>query len=218
MGGGVVHVIHPVFAFPDLPPVVMGSSVELIQEHRDAAFAYRSRNYGLDLAIVGLTFGVFFGAFSLSRKRTLSVIAGGVIGALTGAVLGFVGGLLATQSILRSDPQDLQTSMGLQSIVWGLIFASVLWVVATLHIGAIRACAHLLIGLLAGFAVALVQFVISTMMYPSSNPMFLVPDGHTERICWLVTFPIVSGLILALGVARFLPKAKLEQSELSTSV
>ena len=202
LGGGIVHQIHPVFEYTDLPQIGLGASDELILQHRIAAFEYRSKNYGVELAIVGLSLGLAIGAFSGSPKRMLSTFAGGIAGALTGGIVGYVGGLIVGQSIIRNEQQGLQASMGLQTIVWGLILASVVWSVATLHVGAKRACSHLLIGLIAGFAVAVTQFVISSVVFPSSNPLFLIPEQPSERVYWLAAFPIVSGLIVAMGVAK----------------
>ena len=203
VGGGIVHQLHPLFAYADLPPYNLEASAELIKQHRDAAFEYQSKNYGAELAIIGLTFGLAFGAVSGSPKRLLSIFVGGFTGALFGAALGFFGGRFVANTIYQNQQQTLQDSMGLQASVWGLILGSIVWSVAAVHVGASRAFKYGLIGLIAGVSVAVTQFVVSSFVFPTSNPLFLVPEKSSERIYWMIAFPIVSGLILAFGLANF---------------
>jgi len=210
LGGGIVHQLHPLFAYADLPPIELGASAELVQQHRDAAFEYRSMNYGAELAIIGLTLGLAFGGVSGSPERLLSILVGGLAGALFGAALGFFGGRFVANTIFQNQQQTLQASMGLQAAVWGLILGSIVWPVAAVHVGVTRASKYGLIGLIAGVSVAVTQFVVSSFVFPTSNPLFLVPEESSERIYWIVAFPIVAGLVLAFGLSslRAVPKSQ----------
>ena len=201
-GGAIVHQVHPLFAYTDLPEIDLGASAKLVQQHRDAAFEYRSWNYGADLAIIGLAFGMTFGAFTGGSRRLLSIIAGGLAGSLMGAGVGYLGGLYVAKTILLNAEQTLQASMGLQAIVWGLILSSIVCAVAAANIGTLSAGKYCYAGLVAGFSVAVTQFVVSSCKFPASNPLFLVPEQSTERIYWLAAFPIVSGLVLAFVLRR----------------
>ncbi len=203
VGGGIVHQVHPLFAYADLPQIELGASAKLVQQHRDAAFEYRSMNYGAELAIIGLVLGFAFGAVSGSSKRFLSIVVGGMAGALFGAGLGFLGGKFVANSIFQNQQQTLFATLGLQAAVWGLIIGSIVWSVASVNVGVARACKVGLIGLIAGVLVAVTQFVVSSLMFPTSNPLFLVPEEPSERLYWMIAFPIVSGLMLAFGLAKF---------------
>ena len=203
VGGAIVHQLHPLFAYADLPQIELGASAELVQQHRDAAFEYRSMNYGAELAIIGLVLGFAFGAVSGSPKRLLSIFVGGNAGALFGAGLGFFGGQFVANTIFQNQQQTLFATLGLQAGVWGLIIGSIVWSVASVNVGVTRASKYGLIGLIAGVFVAVTQFVVSSFVFPTSNPMFLVPEKSSERIYWIIGFPIVSGLILAFGLANF---------------
>ncbi len=200
LGGSIVHKIHPLFAYRDLPQIDLGASAKLVQEHRDAAFEFRSWNYGADLAIIGSVLGLSFGAFAGGRRRLPAIVAGGLAGGLLGASLGFLGGLYVAKTILLNAEQTLQESLGLQAVVWGLILSGIVWSVAATNLGVKTAATHGFVGLLAGLLVAVVQFVVTSFKFPSSNPLFLVPESATERLYWLVAFPVISGLILASGL------------------
>lgn len=200
LGGTVVYKLHPLFAYAELPEMGLNASAEVIQQHRDAAFEYHSRNYGAELGIIGLILGLTFGAFAGGNRRLLSAFSGGFAGSLLGAGLGFVGGLYIAKTQLVNAEQTLSESLGLQAIVWGLVLAGIVWSVAAANIGAICAAKYGLVGLLAGFSVAVTHFVVSSYKFPASNPLFLVPERSSERIYWLVAFPIVCGLILAFGL------------------
>ncbi len=202
LGGVIVHWVHPLFAYKDLPPIDLGASAELVQQHRDAAFAYRSMNYGVELAIVGLTLGLFFGAVAAPSKRLLSMLVGGCAGALAASGGGAMGGRLVAHALFQNQQQTLTASMGLQAIVWGLMIASIVWSVAFVHVGAIRALQPGIVGLLAGIAVAATQFVVSSFLFPAANPQFLVPEEANERVYWLLALPLAAGLSLGLGLSR----------------
>ncbi len=201
VGGVIVHQMHPLFAYKDLPPIELGASAELVQQHREAATEYRSNNYGAELAIVGLVLGLAFGLLAGGPKRILAAIMGGLGGAVSGAALGFLGGRFVANSLFQNQQQTLQASMGLQAAVWGLIFASVVWLVAAANVGVIRGLQQGLVGFIAGGLVAVSQFVISSFMFPAANPLFLIPEESSERIYWLIAFPVVSGLVLAVGLS-----------------
>jgi hypothetical protein len=201
-GGAIVHQLHPLFAIEDLPQIGLGASAELVQQHRDATFGYRSKNYGAEMAIIGLGLGVALGATSRNPKRFLAIFVGGLAGVLMGAVLGFFAGRFVAHTIFQNQQQTLQDSIGLQASVWGLLLASIVWFVATVHVGPTRAVGYGLVGLFAGVIVAITQFLVSSLMFPASNPLFIVPEESSERLYWMVAFPIVSGLILAFGLCR----------------
>lgn len=213
LGGLCVHFAHPIFAYEELPPLELGSPPALIKRHHDAALAYRTTNYASELAIIGLAFGVCIGAFSSGKRMLLSAIGGGVIGALSGIGLGYVSGSFVTKSLLVNAEQTLQSSMGLQTLAWGGVLANIALTVAALNIGFTRAFKYWPLGLLAGFGVAVVQFVISSILFPTSNPMFLVPEEASERAYWLAAFPLTAGLVIALGLSKLKPKQSLESLE-----
>ncbi len=202
LGGAVVYKIHPLFAYTDLPEMGLDASAELIQQHREAVFEFRSRNYAADLGIIGLVLGLSFGAFAGGKRRLLAALTGGLVGSLLGATLGFLGGLYVASTIWVNAEQTLQASLGLQAIVWGLVLAGIVWAVAAANVGAFAAIKYGAVGLVAGFFVAVAQFVISTYNFPASNPLFLVPERSSEQLYWLVAFPIVSALILAFGLRK----------------
>ncbi len=206
VGGFVVHQMHPFFAYKQLPPLELGSPPELVQEHHDAAFAYRTRNYAVEFAIIGLALGLAIGACSRGPRWLLCIFSGGCIGTLCGLGLGFASGLYITQNLLVNAQQTLQTSMGLQTVVWGVLLANIVGVVAFLQVGMIEAIKYWFVGLLAGFVVAATQFATSSLMFPSSNPMFLVPEQASERVYWLAIFPIAAGLVMALGLTKLRPQ------------
>ena len=64
VGGLIVHQLHPLFAYEELPPLELGSPPALIKKHHDAAFAYQTQNYASEFAIIGLAFGICIGAFT----------------------------------------------------------------------------------------------------------------------------------------------------------
>jgi hypothetical protein len=202
VGGAIVHQIHPVFAYRDLPPIELGASAELVQMHRDAASQYRSHNYAIELAVAGLVLGLAFGLLAGGPKRMRAAIMGGLGGGLSGSASGFFGGKMVANSLFQNQQQTLQASMGLQAVVWGLIFASIVGFVAAANVGLMRSVRYALVGFIAGGAVAVVQFVVSSFVFPAANPLFLIPEVSAERIYWLIAFPIVSGLVLALGLRR----------------
>ncbi len=201
MGGLLVQQLHPLFPNKELPPIDLGASAELVQQHREAASEFRSNNYGAELAIVGLTLGLAFGGVSGGRKRMLSMIVGGLAGAVTGFAGGFLGGRVVAHALFQNQQQTLQASVGLQAIVWSVMIASIVWAVATVAVGAIRAVQFGVIGLLAGVAVAATQFVVSSFMFPVANPQFLVPEESKEQLYWLIAYPIVIGLSLGFGLS-----------------
>ena len=200
LGGSIVYKVHPLFAYTDLPEIGLDASAELVQEHRDAAFQFRSWNYSADFAIIGSILGLSFGAFAGGSRRMPATIAGGLVGGLLGAGLGFLGGLYVAKTILLNAEQTLQESLGLQAAVWGLILAGIVWSVAATNLGVQSALTPGFVGLLAGLLVAMEHFVVGSFKFPTSNPLFLVPEGATERLYWLIAFPVVSGLILAIGL------------------
>jgi amino acid transporter len=202
IGGAVVFKIHPLFAYTDLPEMGLDASAEIVQQHRDAEFEFRSRNYCADLGIIGLILGLSFGAFAGGAHRLRAVFAGGLAGTLLGAGQGFLGGLYVARTTLQNAQQTLHESLGLQAIVWGLVLAGIVWAVAASNVGALSAIQYSFVGLMAGFTVAVTQFVVSSFKFPASNPLFLVPERSSEQIYWLIAFPIVSGLILAFGLRR----------------
>lgn len=211
LGGVIVHQIHPLFAYEDLPPIELGASAELVELHREAGSKYHSHNYGVELAIVGLVLGLAFGLLAGGPKRLFAGIAGGLGGASAGGSLGYFGGRIVANSLFQNQQQTLQASMGLQSIVWGLIIASIVWFVAAVNVGLIRSLQYGIVGLIAGGVVAVAQFVISSFMFPTANPLFLIPEESSERIYWLLAFPIVSGLVLAMGLSRLSATSRSEQ-------
>jgi hypothetical protein len=206
VGGLCVHLLHPLFAYEELPPLELGSPPALIKQHHDAALAYRTRNYSAELAIIGLCLGVSMGACSRGKRFLLCTVGGGSIGALSGVVLGYVAGSYVTKTLLVNAQQTLQSSMGLQTLVWGGVLANIALTVAALNIGVARAFKYWPLGLMAGFVVAVVQFVISSLMFPTSNPMFLVPEQASERAYWLAAFPLTAGLVMAVGFNKLKPK------------
>ncbi len=210
IGGLCVHLAHPLFAYEELPPLELGSPPALIKRHHDAAFAYRTTNYAAELAIIGLALGVSIGACSRGKRMLLCAIGGGVIGALSGIGLGYISGSYVTKSLLVNAAQTLQSSMGLQTLVWGGVLANIALTVAALNTGVTRALKYWPLGLLAGFGVALVQFVISSILFPNSNPMFLVPEQASERAYWLAAFPLTAGLVMAVGLNKLKPKQSSE--------
>ena len=140
----------------------------------------------------------------------LCAIGGGVIGALSGIGLGYISGSYVTKSLLVNAEQTLQSSMGLQTLVWGGVLANIALTVAALNIGGARALKYWPLGLLAGFVVAVVQFVISSILFPTSNPMFLVPEQASERAYWLAAFPLTAGLAMAVGFDKLKQKQSSE--------
>ena len=107
LGGSIVYKVHPLFAYTDLPEIGLDASAELVQEHRDAAFQFRSWNYSADFAIIGSILGLSFGAFAGGSRRLPATIVGGLVGGLLGAGLGFLGGLYVAKTILLNAEQTL---------------------------------------------------------------------------------------------------------------
>jgi hypothetical protein len=206
LGGFTVHMLHPIFAYEQLPNLELGSPPALVKRHHDAALAYRTRNYAAEFAIIGLALGVSIGACSRGSRFLLCAIGGGFVGALSGAGLGFVAGSYITKTLLVNAEQTLQSSMGLQTLVWGGVLANITWLVAALNLGVIRALKYWPLGLLAGFVVAVLQFVISSLLFPNSNPMFLVPEETSERAYWLAAYPLAAGLVMAVGLYKLRPQ------------
>lgn len=213
IGGLCVHFAHPIFAYEDLPPLELGSPPALIKRHHDAAFAYRTTNYAAELAIIGLAMGVSIGACSRGKRSLLSAVGGGLVGAISGVGLGYAAGSYVTKTLLVNAEQTLQSSMGLQTLAWGGVLANIALLVAALNLGVTRALKYWPLGLLAGFGVAVVQFVVSSILFPTSNPMFLVPEQASERAYWLAAFPLTAGLVMALGMNKLKPKLPAESSK-----
>ena len=205
VGGLIVHQLHPLFAYEELPPLELGSPPALIKKHHDAAFAYQTQNYASEFAIIGLAFGICIGAFTGGKRLLVCAIGGGIVGALTGMGLGYASGSYITKTLLVNAEQTMQSSMGLQTVVWGGVLANIIAVVAAMKVGVVRAWKYWLVGLAAGFAVAAIQFVVSSLMFPNSNPIFLVPEEAAERVYWLAVFPATTGLVMALGLKKLTP-------------
>lgn len=206
LGGAIVLQTHPFFAYEELPPLDFGSPPELVKQHHDAETVYRTQNYATEFAIIGLAFGICIGAFTGGNRFLLCAIGGGCVGALTGMGLGYASGLYITQKLLVNAEQTLQASMGLQTVVWGVVLANIVALVSVLKAGIVRVWMYWLVGLAAGFSVAVLQFVISSLMFPNANPIFLVPENASERAYWLAVFPVTAGLVLALGLNKLTPQ------------
>ena len=202
IGGSIIHQVHPIFAYEQLPPIDFASPPELIEQHHAAAFAYQTRNYAAEFAIVGLGFGFCIGTLAGGKRFIPVALGAGCVGALTGLGLGYASGLYIAQRLLTNAEQTMQTSMGLQTIVWGGVLANSLGFVAIYKVGLVRSWKYWIVGLAAGFSIAAVQFVASSLMFPTSDPIFLVPEKATERVYWLALFPVIAGVVMALGLSK----------------
>lgn len=204
VGCALVHSIDPFFKFANIPELGISPPPELVKKFNAAKLAFWCNNLALNFGLLGFCLGAGVG-FSTEVRRIPSVIAGAVGGMLAGAVAGYLSGMVVARTLIASGDQSLIQSTLLHFAQWSSMFATILLLVGFVQSGPIRALNCALVGLAIALVVAVFYNILSSLIFPQTNLLTLIPESRFERFIWILSCSIVFGMGLHHGLNRMRP-------------
>ncbi len=199
LGMAIVHGIEPLFAYADLPELGIAPKPELVQQHLAATYAFWSKNFAVDFAIIGLCLGAALGCVADRPRRATSIVWGAISGAIGGAVASYIVGRFIAEAIIQSADQSLVQSAIFHFAVWSAMLAPALGVIGYLHRGIAASPSFALGGVGLCVLVAVVHNLVFSVVFSQANLLMILPASLTERIDWAVVCASVVGLGLSLA-------------------
>lgn len=219
IGGAIafaaIHRLYPVFPRAPLGELSLSPTEEDLRIHLQAAIDFRSRNCAAAFGLLGLCLGLSFGWMTTVRRRMVSALSGSLAGAVAGAVAGYIGGYFLALALSASENQSLVQSTLLHFSVWAPMLVAVWVSIALIQAPIAQAIPQALSGLLAALVAATVYGLIGTLLFPTANLLYIVPETEAERCAWIISYTLIAGVALHMGLK---PKEKesLPTSEQST--
>lgn len=185
------------FRYEALPELPIEPSPEQMAEFTKAHTDFYSRNYGMQLGIVGACIGLVVGGLTVSRKRVVSALVGCFLGMLAGGIAGYLCGFSTALAMVRSSDQSLVQSSLLHFAIWGSIGVWVAAGVGMVQGGVAQVAKAVPAGLIAGVIVVVAHTMVFSIAFPSSNLIQFVPESFAERLTWIVVCGVLLGPALA---------------------
>lgn len=212
---GIINSIHPVFEIVALAELPIDPSAEQMAEYLKVHVDYFGRNYAVYLAILGGLLGLAIGLVTTPGKRFLSAIAGISLGAISGAVAGYLGGTQTAGEIVRAADQSLVISSCLGFAVWAAIVTPICIAIGAIQGGASQAAKAAVAALIGCVLAVVAQVLVFALAFPATNLIRLVPETLPERLCWVAISGLVLGLMLSMGMK---PETKKESPKAEAEV
>ena len=214
VGCAIVHSIDPFFKFANIPELGISPPPELVKQYNAAKLAFWCNNLALNFGLLGFCLGSGVGFISTQVRRIQSAIVGSVGGMLAGATAGYLSGMVVTRTLIASEDQSLIQSTVLHFALWASVFATILLLVGFVQSGPIRALNCALVGIVVGLVVAVFYNILSSLIFPQTNLLTLIPESRFERFIWILSCSIVFGMGMHHGLNRMRPSspAKMENS------
>ena len=201
LGGGVVHLISPVFAQKLYEPLGLTPTPEQILQYKSSLVQFWTYNHALDFATIGAALGIAIGLFTTQGKRAVSAWIGGVFGLLVGAISGFIASRWAVHAFIANSDQSLIRSICINAIVWGNLSSGILVAIGYVH--GLRSLASLgLVGFLSGILASVFYLTVSSLVFPSSDLSYLISHSLAEKVVWAASLSLVLGFGLYASLRR----------------
>ncbi len=208
LGYIVLKTMYPIFIVPEEIANVPEAGPSWIYERLDKArVEVDGKNFSIVFGVIGAVFGASCVVFSFGARSVKAIIVA-VVGS---AAMGVLGANLSNwmfNNLRESNGKDLlimgikldsmwQTTIG-YSLLWGLIGLGV-----GLGTGSVRSVGKSLIGGISGLCggvLGAMLYVVLTAQFSIGTTMNrVIPDSDTSQAIWLVLFPVVIAVCIALG-------------------
>jgi MFS family permease len=196
-----IHWLYPVFPRAPLGELSLSPTEEDLRIHLQAAIDFRSRNCAVAFGLLGLSLGVAFGLLTTVRRRALSAFSGALAGAAAGAVAGYIAGYFLALALSASANQSLVQSTLFHFSVWAPVLVAAWVAIAAIQAPITHhAITHALTGLLAALVAVTVYGLVGTLLFPTANLLYLVPETLAEQCAWMISCVLVAGVGLHIGL------------------
>ena len=208
MGYFVLKTMNPIFVVPDEIAIFPEASpIELYQRLDKAKFEVDGKNFSIVFGVIGAVFGAICVVFSFGARSVKAIIVA-VVGSATMGALGANLSNRLFNNLRETNGQDLlvwgfkldsmwQTTLG-YALLWGLIGLGV-----GLGIGSVRSVGKSLVagisGLFGGVLGAMLYVVLTAQFSIGTTMNRVIPDSNTSQAIWMVLFPVVIAVCIALG-------------------
>jgi hypothetical protein len=187
--GFVLMQLFPFFPKPDLPPLTVGSSPELIAQHHSAEYDFWAKNAPVYFGSVSGVFG-FLLVFVRSRGSKVKHALAAALFAFAGAsIASWIIGRFVAQGVIESSTQSLQELIAHHSVPWSVGIACALAAVTFTWQDFTRPVTAAIVGLVTGVAIAVCYVILLPYVSDQLSPRFLIPQTIVGK-----------GLLVALAV------------------
>ncbi len=194
LGCVTFHWVDPAFKMPEMGDGGLAPSPEYLAAYDAALTAMMTRNYALDLAIIGLLLGTSMGFFASPLAPVRRAVIAGVLGMLGGAVGGALAGTAMAQALAGGGQPFTFAGIYFDPMLQGGLAQLSAWAPLSVGIAAAlcwsqRSVSAVLkgigMGILAGSIAAVGYTVVSSLVFPSGSSFDAVPVGFAQRLTWV---------------------------------
>lgn len=188
---------------------------EQLAEYNAARAAFRFTKATVDVSIIGAMFGLFAGLLGIRK------LPGTLLATATGAISGALGGYLSVAAVMYfegfRDVPPVWAGVSIDPLLQAFLAQCLVWCLIGIGVGGgllllsgrgVKSCGLGAIGgLIGGLAGACLYAILSSVIFSSSNNVYVRPAQWGELLLWasIGGFAVAAGIVRAVSPGKSMP-------------